>query len=99
MARSVKGPDDLRKALMAHPEQFVQTLTRNLMTYALGRTLEYYDMPTVREIVRDAAAQDDRFSAIVLGIVASPAFQMKQMPDIQGAGQPDVKVTQASVPH
>ena len=95
----VKGPDDLRKALMAHPQQFVQTLTRNLMAYALGRTLDYHDMPTVRRIVSDAAAHDDHFSAILLGIVASPAFQMKQMPPGQGPGQPDVKVTQVSVPH
>jgi Protein of unknown function (DUF1592)/Protein of unknown function (DUF1588)/Protein of unknown function (DUF1585)/Protein of unknown function (DUF1595)/Protein of unknown function (DUF1587) len=95
----VKGPDDLRKALMARPQQFVQTLTRNLMAYALGRTLDYHDMPTVRKIVRDAAADHDRFSAILLGIVASPAFQMKQMPAGQGTGQPDVKVTQVSVPH
>jgi hypothetical protein len=95
----VKGPDDLRKALMARPDQFVQTLTRNLMAYALGRTLDYHDMPTVRKIVRDADAEQDRFSAILLGIVASPAFQMKQMPASQGADQPDVKVTQVSVPH
>jgi hypothetical protein len=95
----VAGPDDLRKALMAHPQQFVQTLTRNLMAYALGRTLDYHDMPTVRQIVRDAAADHDRFSAILLGIVASPAFQMKQMPAVPGGGQPDVKVTQVSVPH
>jgi hypothetical protein len=76
----VKGPDDLRKALMARPQQFVQTLTRNLMAYALGRTLDYHDMPTVRRIVREAAADHDRFSSILLGIVASPAFQAKQMP-------------------
>jgi hypothetical protein len=95
----VKGPDDLRKALMARPQQFVQTLTRNLMAYALGRTLDYHDMPTVRKIVRDAAAEHDRFSSILAGIVASPAFQMKQMPSGQGAGQPDVKVTQVSIPH
>jgi Protein of unknown function (DUF1592)/Protein of unknown function (DUF1588)/Protein of unknown function (DUF1585)/Protein of unknown function (DUF1587)/Protein of unknown function (DUF1595) len=96
---SVNGPDDLRKALMARPQQFVQTLTRNLMAYALGRTLDYHDMPTVRRIVRDAAADHDHFSAILLGIVASPAFQMKQMPAVPGGGQPDVKVTQVSVPH
>jgi hypothetical protein len=95
----VKGPDDLRKVLMAHPQQFVQTLTRNLMAYALGRTLDYHDMPTVRRIVRDAAADHDHFSAILLGIVASPAFQMKQIPASPAAGQPDVKVTQVSVPH
>jgi Protein of unknown function (DUF1592)/Protein of unknown function (DUF1588)/Protein of unknown function (DUF1585)/Protein of unknown function (DUF1595)/Protein of unknown function (DUF1587) len=95
----VKGPDDLRKALMARPDQFVQTLTRNLMAYALGRTLDYHDMPTVRKIVRDAALDHDRFAAILLGIVASPAFQMQQMPALPGTGQPDVKVTQVSVPH
>jgi hypothetical protein len=95
----VAGPDDLRKALMAHPQQFVQTLTRNLMAYALGRTLDYHDMPTVRQIVRDAAADHDHFSAILLGIVASPAFQMKQMPAVPGSGQPDVKLTQVAVSH
>jgi hypothetical protein len=95
----VKGPDDLRRTLMAHPQQFVQTLTRNLMAYALGRTLDYHDMPTVRKIVRAAAGEHDRFSAILLGIVASPAFQMKQMPVPKAAAQPDVKVTQVSVPH
>ena len=70
-----------------------------LMAYALGRTLDYHDMPTVRRIVRDAAADHNHFSAILLGIVASPAFQMKQIPASPGAGQPDVKVTQVSVPH
>jgi hypothetical protein len=95
----VKGPDDLRKALLARPQQFVQTLTRNLMAYALGRTLDYYDMPTVRKIVREAAADHDRFSSILIGIVASPAFQMKQMPAGQPGDPPDVKVTQVSVTH
>ena len=94
----VTGPDDLRKALLAHPQQFVQTLTRNLMAYALGRTLDYHDMPTVRRIVRAAAADHDRFSAILLGIVASPAFQMKEMPAGAAPAQPDVKLTQVALP-
>ena len=51
----VNGPADLRKALLTRPDQFVQTLTEKLMTYALGRSVEYYDMPAVRAIVRDAA--------------------------------------------
>jgi hypothetical protein len=76
----VLGPDGLREALLARPEQFVQTFTEKLMTYALGRTVEYYDMPTVRRIVRDAAREDYRFSAIVMGIVRSGAFQMRQLP-------------------
>ncbi len=79
---AVTGPVDLRRALLKHPEQFVQTLTEKLMTYALGRTVEYYDMPAIRKIVRDASKDDYRFSAIVLGIVKSAPFQMKRMEKI-----------------
>jgi hypothetical protein len=71
----VSGPSDLRNALLKHPEQFVQTLTEKLMTYALGRSLEYFDMPAVRKIVKDARRDDYRFSSIVMGIVTAPAFQ------------------------
>ena len=73
---AVGGPADLRKALMKRPEQFVQTVTEKLMTYALGRSVEYYDMPAVRAIVRDAARDNYRFSSIVMGIVRSAPFQM-----------------------
>jgi hypothetical protein len=73
----VDGPVALRKALLRHPEQFVRTMTEKMLTYALGRGLEYYDMPVVRTIARDAAAQNFRFSSIVLGIVKSTPFQMK----------------------
>ncbi|HEY1759864.1 MAG TPA: DUF1592 domain-containing protein [Bryobacteraceae bacterium] len=75
----VSGPDDLRKALMKRPEQFVQTMTEKLMIYALGRTLEPYDMPTIRKIVRDAAPNNYRFSSLVMGIVTSPPFQMNKV--------------------
>ena len=75
---AVSGPVALRKALMKHPEQFVRTLTSKLMTYGLGRALEYYDMPTVRTIERNAAANNYRFSSLVLGIVESTPFQMKR---------------------
>jgi hypothetical protein len=71
----VNGPADLRAALLAHPEQFVQTMTERLMIYALGRSIEYYDMPGIRAIVRDAKATDYRFSSIVMGIVNAPAFR------------------------
>ncbi len=71
----VRGPDDLRKALLSQPQQFVQTLTEKLMTYALGRTLEYYDMPTVRGIVRASERDGYRFSSIVTHIVLSDAFR------------------------
>jgi mono/diheme cytochrome c family protein len=77
---SVTGPADLRVALTGRPEQFVQTLTERLMTYALGRTVEYYDMPTVRRVVRESARDKYRFSSIVLGIVRSDAFRMRMVP-------------------
>jgi uncharacterized protein DUF1592/uncharacterized protein DUF1588/uncharacterized protein DUF1585/uncharacterized protein DUF1587/uncharacterized protein DUF1595/cytochrome c len=76
-AIAVSGPTGLREALLSRPELFVSTLTEKLMVYALGRRLEAEDMPTVRRIVREAARDDYRFSAIVLGIVRSPQFQQK----------------------
>jgi hypothetical protein len=63
---------------MKHPEQFVRTMTEKMLTYALGRGLEYYDMPVVRAIARDSAAQNYRFSSVVMGIVKSAPFQMKR---------------------
>jgi mono/diheme cytochrome c family protein len=78
--RPVRGPADLRQALLADPTQFVQTVTEKLLAYGLGRGVEPHDMPAVRAIVRDAAAQDYRFSAVVLGIVRSDAFQKTAAP-------------------
>jgi hypothetical protein len=72
------GVTGLRAALLKRPEVFVQTLTEKLMTYALGRGLQYYDMPAIRRILRESAAQDDRFSSIVLGIVKSTPFEMRR---------------------
>jgi hypothetical protein len=72
---AVNGPADLRNALLQHPEQFAQTFTEKMMTYALGRGVEYFDMPTVRRIVKDAKRDNYRFSSIVMGIVTAPAFQ------------------------
>ena len=73
----VSGPADLRQALLNRSTPVIRTFTENLMAYALGRRLEYYDMPTVRHIVREATADDNRMSAFILGIVKSPAFRMK----------------------
>jgi hypothetical protein len=78
---AIDGPVELRQALLRRPDQFVQALTEKLMMYAIGRELEYYDMPQVRAVVRNAAAQDYRFSAIVTGIVRSDAFRMQGMND------------------
>jgi len=73
----LNGVADLRGALLTYGDRFVQTTTEKLMTYALGRGLEYYDMPAVRTIARDAAEDDYRFSGIIMGIVESDAFQWK----------------------
>jgi len=75
----IAGPDSLRRALVDRPDnQFVQALTENLMTYALGRALDYRDMPTVRRIVRQATADDFRFKSIVLGVITSDAFRKRE---------------------
>jgi mono/diheme cytochrome c family protein len=74
---AVSGPGGLRDAILSRPELFVSTFTEKLMVYALGRRLEAEDMPTVRRIVREAAGDDYRFGALVLGIVRSPQFQQK----------------------
>jgi mono/diheme cytochrome c family protein len=71
------GPEGLRAALLKHQDVFLQTFTENLMTYALGRRVEYFDMPTVRTIVRDAAKHNYRISAFINGVVNSSAFQMR----------------------
>jgi hypothetical protein len=80
----VKGPDDLRNALLAHPEQFVQTLTEKLMTYGLGRPVEAADMPTVRGIARGLASDNYRFSSLITRIVSSEAFQKTAPPSSEG---------------
>jgi mono/diheme cytochrome c family protein len=73
----VDGPVALRAALDSRPEEFVSTVVSKLLTYALGRGVEYYDAPAVRRIVRDAAAADYRWSAIVVGIAKSIPFRMR----------------------
>jgi hypothetical protein len=83
---AINGPADLRRALVGRPDhQFVQALTENLLTYALGRSLDYRDMPTVRRIVRQAAADDYRFKSIVLGVISSDAFRKREGEDVPPA--------------
>jgi hypothetical protein len=69
---------ELQRALLRREDALLRTFTRNLMAYAIGRRIEAYDMPTVRGIVRDAAKQDHRMSAYILGVVRSPAFRMQR---------------------
>ena len=78
---AIDGPNELREALLRKPEEFVQTFTERLMVYALGRTIEYHDMPTIRRIVADAAAEAYRRSALVRGIVNSDQFRLRRIPD------------------
>ena len=71
------GPSELRAAILRRPDSFIETFTRKLMTYAVGRGMEYYDAPAVRRVMRAAGREDYRFSAVVEGIVASDTFRMK----------------------
>ena len=87
----VANAADLRRALAKHPEKFVQALTENLLTFALGRTLDYRDMPVVREIVRRAEKDDYRFESIVLGVVQSDAFREREASNL-------IQASAASVP-
>jgi uncharacterized protein DUF1592/uncharacterized protein DUF1588/uncharacterized protein DUF1585/uncharacterized protein DUF1587/uncharacterized protein DUF1595 len=78
----IDGPAGLRSWLTGYSDQFVEVVAEKLLTYALGRGVEYQDMPLVRSIARDAARQDHRLSALVLGVVQSKPFQMNmKMPD------------------
>jgi len=72
----MNGPADLRQALLGKSDAVIRNFTNNLMSFALGRRIEYYDQPSVRAIAKKAALNNNRFSSFVLGIVNSPAFQM-----------------------
>ncbi|HEY2907322.1 MAG TPA: DUF1592 domain-containing protein, partial [Vicinamibacterales bacterium] len=72
----IDGAAGLREAVLKHSDMFVRTFTESLMTYAIGRRIEYYDMPTVRTIVGDAERNGNRMSSFILGVVNSPAFRM-----------------------
>ncbi|MGE3190671.1 MAG: DUF1592 domain-containing protein, partial [Vicinamibacterales bacterium] len=74
----MEGPSGLRQALLKHKDALVLSFTESMMTYALGRRVEFYDMPTVRAIVHDAAKHDYRMSSFIKGVVGSPAFQMSR---------------------
>ena len=82
----LNGVASLRALLLDYDDQFVRTVTEKLMSYALGRPLEYFDQPTVRQIVRDAEAGGYRWSSIVLGITKSAAFLMRRSVEAQSVG-------------
>jgi hypothetical protein len=74
------GVAGLEQALLDRPELFVRTLTEKLLTFALGRGVEYYDAPAIRKIVADARDDDYRFSRLILGVVRSTPFRMRMSP-------------------
>jgi hypothetical protein len=74
----VDGPVGLRNILLSRKDQFVETVTERLLTYGLGRGVEPFDMPAVRKIARDAAANDDRWSSLIIGVINSTPFQMRR---------------------
>ncbi len=73
----IDGPAGARNYLMSRSDEFIETVTKKLLEYALGRSLEYYDGPTVRQLIRGIAEKDYRWSALLLGIVESAPFQMR----------------------
>ena len=75
----ITNPEELLQALLSRPDAIIRNFAANLLAYGLGRRVEYYDMPTVRTIARDAAANENRMSEFVLGVVNSPAFQMSRV--------------------
>jgi len=89
----VNGPDQLRLAMVAQSDQFVQTLTQKLLTYGTGRTMEWNDMPTIRAIVRSAAPDNYRFQTLLMGIIRSPQFMQRRVP----ADKPLPETRQAAV--
>ncbi len=82
----LQGPADLRAALLSRPEVFYRIFATNLMAYGLGRRVEYFDMPTVRVITRDAEENDYRLSSFVMGVVNSPAFQTTRVEEEETSG-------------
>jgi hypothetical protein len=72
-----EGPEGLRTVLLHHSDQFVTTVTEKLLTYALGREVEFYDRPAIRKIICDAQPGGYRWSSLILGIVKSAPFQMR----------------------
>ena len=81
------GPDEFRQVLLTRREEFIRTFTEKLLTYAAGRAIQYYDMPAVRTIMRDAAPDDYRWSSLILGIVKSRPFQMRSVQEVATIAQ------------
>jgi hypothetical protein len=79
----IASPEELQSVLLSRPVPLVRNFASNLMAYALGRRVEYYDMPTIRKIVKEAEANDYRLSSFIKGVLDSDAFKMKRLPDVE----------------
>jgi hypothetical protein len=77
------GPVSLRQAILNRSDAFIGTFTENLLSYGLGRVIDYHDMPFVRGIEREAARNNNRFSSFISSVVKSPSFQMRRVEDIE----------------
>jgi len=82
IGQEVSNPVNLRAAISSEPDKFVQTIVQNLMTFALGRRVEYEDMPAVRAIVRESKAQGYTFESIAIGVAKSAPFRMRTAVEI-----------------
>jgi hypothetical protein len=90
----INGPADLRNFLLGYEEQFVRNVTEKLLTYALGRGVEYYDMPVVRSIAAGAKADDYRFASLIVGVVQSEPFRSSRKIDgVVASGAPAAATT------
>jgi len=77
------GPVSLRQAILNRSDAFLGTFAENLLSYGLGRVIDYRDMPFVRGIEREAARNNNRFSSFILGVVKSPSFQMRRVEEVE----------------
>ena len=80
---NIDGPAAFREYLLSRGDEIIYTLTEKLLSYALGRGLEYYDAPTVRQLVRNASDNNYRWSSLIFGIVKSLPFQMRQIEQVE----------------
>jgi hypothetical protein len=91
----IASPQTFRELLLSRKNQFIGTVTEKLLAYAMGRSVEFYDQPTVRQLVRDTAGNDHRWSSLILGIVNSQPFQMRRVPEAKEPAAVGTTVAQA----
>jgi hypothetical protein len=83
---AISSPVELKQVLLKRPLPLIRTFTANLMAYALGRRIEYYDQPAIRKITTTAEAGGYRMNDFIVGVVMSDAFRMRRVADVQAAG-------------